>query len=169
MFLGRRAGLGTAANGTTHSSHPCSVSPHPTLACVPILCPLSWESPLLPTLPHQALSPPSLFPLRDACVLRETSSQSGFCPVSTLDVFLPLSSCSQAAGADESCQPEPDMWGTSSQTHVGKPGWSCWAQLLPAWARVMPPSPHLEDKATGWKQLLVPPGASLFCPMPAGL
>lgn len=27
----------------------------------------------------------------------------------------------------------------------------------------MPPSPHLEDKATSWKQLLVPPGPSTAC------
>lgn len=78
--------------------------------------------------------------------------------------FLPvLKLLQQTRAASQSCQPEPGIWGTSSQTHVGKPGRSCRAQPLPARAGVMPPSPGLEDKATGWKQLLVPPGPSTGC------
>lgn len=78
--------------------------------------------------------------------------------------FIPvLKLLQQTRAASQSCQPEADIWGTSSQTHVGKRGRSCWAQPLPAQARVMPPSPGLEDKASGWKQLPVPPGPSTAC------
>lgn len=82
MFLGKTVQVCRAANSTTHSPHPCSVS---HLACVPILCPLSWESPLLPSLsstrlceekPHHIWVFPSVHFLPVLKLLKQTRAAS---------------------------------------------------------------------------------------------
>lgn len=97
-----------------------------------------------------------------------SSVTSVFCPVSVHWMFssrflLLLKLLEQTRAA------QPDIWGTSSQTHVGKPGRSCRTQPLPARARAMPPSPGSQGthprggKATGYKRPLVPPSPSRAC------
>lgn len=156
MFLGKMVQLGTAANRTTHSSHPCPAShlPHPGLCSHPVSLELGTPvlSPLCPT----RLCLPHLFFHCGMHVCDEKPHHIWVLPCLHTgclpSIFLQSLSC----WSSPELPGEPGIWGTSSQTHVGKPGQSCWAQLLPAQARVMPPSPHLEDKATSWQQLCHP-------------
>lgn len=163
MFLGKMVQLGTAANRTIHSSHPCSAShlPHPGLCSHPVS--LELGSPVLSPLCPTRLCLPHLFFHCGMHVCDEKPHHIWVLPCLHTgclpSIFLQSLSC----WSSPELPGEPGIWGTRSQTHVGKPGQSCWAQLLPAQARVMPPSPHLEDKATSWQQLFVPPSPSTGC------